>query len=109
MHLILKHLHLVDVQGAVLVREKVPVRHSSGACLSAADKQSQLKAFMRLLPVERVQKQIIGSVEVGNIVVQSCLKALPDTFVWASVSLALTNCPNSEVLNSWRGAEGICQ
>lgn len=47
--------------------------------------------------------------EVGNIVVQSCLKALPDTFVWASVSLALTNCPDSEVLNSWRRTEDICQ
>lgn len=57
---------------------------------------------MRLLPHERVQKQMGGSVEVGDSVAQSCLEALPDTFVWASVSLALTNCPGSEVLNSWR-------
>lgn len=101
MHLILKRLHLADVSRVQCwPEERYPVRHSSGAHLSTADKQSQLKAFMRLLPNERVQKQISGSVEVGNSVVQSCPKGLPDTFVWASVSLALTNCPDSEVLNS---------
>lgn len=60
MHLILKHLHLADVQGAELAREKLP-SETQFRCLFKQCRQSQLKALMRLSPVERVQKQITGS------------------------------------------------